>query len=94
MTLDMMQQTRSWVFESKPAVGIWPGCYKEFPELVDGKSRIADNSSHRKCIYGIVARDSGDGVPVRHDNVICSLAGDVKSSLLQGLDSAEMRNAR
>lgn len=75
-------------------VGNLARSYRSFIKLVDTESRIADNSRHRKCIYRIMTRDGGDAVSIRHDNMFCSLAGNAKSSLLQGLDCAEMRNAR
>jgi len=43
---------------------------EEVTELLDGETSVLDNSAHRECVDGIVARNGDDTRPVSHDDVL------------------------
>ena len=50
---------------------------------------ILDNSAHRKCVHWVMPGDGNDSLAVGHDDVL-PLPGDLESSPLQGLNSAQV----
>jgi hypothetical protein len=66
---------------------------KQFPELLDGKTRIARNTAHRERVYGIVPRNRYDSLTIAHHDML-ALPDDAESSLPESSDGVEMINAR
>jgi len=66
---------------------------EEFSKLFDRKTSIADNTTHRKRIDGMMARNRENPHTVRHDDML-ALAHNTKTHLLQGPDRLQMIDAR
>jgi len=66
---------------------------QQFFELIYRKTCVASDTTHRKCIHGIVPWDREDANSIRHDNVL-SLAEDPKARFLQSPHSIKVINSR
>ena len=61
-------------------------------ERVDGQASVAYDTAHGEGVHGIVAGDGQNTDAVGHDDVL-ALAGDTKTSFLQGTNGIEVVDA-
>ena len=65
---------------------------QQLTELLNGKARVAGDTTHRECVDRIVAGHCHDALTVAHDDVL-SLARDPEASLLQCAHGVEVIDA-
>jgi hypothetical protein len=70
----------------------WRLVLEEFSKLFDRETSIADNTTHRERVDGIMAGNRKKPHTVRHDDML-ALARNAKTRLLQGPDRLQMIDA-
>jgi hypothetical protein len=70
----------------------WRQVLEEFSKRFDRETSIADNTTQRERIDGIMARNREKPHTVRHDDML-ALTHNAKARLLQGPDRVQMIDA-
>src|ERR1039458_5593726 len=65
---------------------------KQFSELLDGESGVADNAAHREGIHRVVARNGKNALTVSHHDMF-ALAQNTETRLLQSAYRLKVGNS-